>query len=153
MSLLLTYLAIAIGISFLCSVLEAVLLSISPSYVESVTVKHPKRGKVLYRIRDRLDQSIASILILNTFAHTIMIHQNEKNIDSLLHFQIKICWYSRNTDYYFIAQYELRRFILVCTAFFMIQQYFSPGGYFALWIITLLCFSLYSFFMIQYFLS
>ena len=71
MSLLLTYLAIAIGVSFLCSVLEAVLLSITPSYVESVTVKHPKRGKVLYRIRDRLDQSIASILILNTFAHTM----------------------------------------------------------------------------------
>ena len=71
MSLLLTYLAIAIGVSFLCSVLEAVLLSITPSYVESISAKHPNRGKTLYRIRDRLDQSIASILILNTFAHTM----------------------------------------------------------------------------------
>ncbi|MFK8027802.1 MAG: CNNM domain-containing protein [Gammaproteobacteria bacterium] len=71
MSLLFTYLAIAIGISFLCSVLEAVLLSITPSYVESVIAKHPKKGNVLYRVKDRLDQSIASILILNTFAHTM----------------------------------------------------------------------------------
>lgn len=71
MSLLLTYLAIAIGVSFLCSVLEAVLLSITPSYVESITTKYPNRGKILYRVKDRLDQSIASILILNTFAHTM----------------------------------------------------------------------------------
>ena len=71
MSLLLTYLAIAIGVSFLCSVLEAVLLSITPSYVESMTANSPNRGKVLARVKERLDQSIASILILNTFAHTM----------------------------------------------------------------------------------
>jgi CBS domain containing-hemolysin-like protein len=71
MTLLFIYLAIAIGISFVCSILEAVLLSITPSYVESITAKHPKRGKVVERVKDRLDQSIASILILNTFAHTM----------------------------------------------------------------------------------
>jgi len=71
MSLLLTYLVIAIGVSFLCSVLEAVLLSITPSYVESVSATNAKRGEKLYRIKERLDRSIASILILNTFAHTM----------------------------------------------------------------------------------
>lgn len=71
MSLLFTYLAIAIGVSFLCSVLEAVLLSITPSYVESISAKHPNKGKMLHRVKDRLDRSIASILILNTFAHTM----------------------------------------------------------------------------------
>ena len=71
MTLLITYLAIAIGVSFLCSVLEAVLLSITPSYVESMTAKYPNRAKILYRVKDRLDRSIASILILNTFAHTM----------------------------------------------------------------------------------
>ena len=71
MTLLFTYLAIAIGVSFLCSVLEAVLLSITPSYVESVNSSNPSRGKALSRVKDRLDQSIASILILNTFAHTM----------------------------------------------------------------------------------
>jgi len=71
MTLLIIYLAVAIGVSFVCSVLEAVLLSTSPSYVEDVARKHPIQGKVLVKVRDRLDQSISSILILNTFAHTM----------------------------------------------------------------------------------
>ncbi len=71
MTLLLIYLAIAIGVSFVCSILEAVLLSITPSFVESYTNEHPKSGLVLYRVKDRLDESISSILILNTFAHTM----------------------------------------------------------------------------------
>ena len=71
MTLLIIYLVIAIGVSFLCSVLEAVLLSITPSYVESVAQKHPERGKILSGVKNRLDQSISSILIVNTFAHTM----------------------------------------------------------------------------------
>ena len=71
MSLLILYLVIAIGVSFLCSILEAVLLSISPSYVAGVVSEHPNGGKVLIRVKDRLDESISSILILNTFAHTM----------------------------------------------------------------------------------
>ena len=71
MTLLLIYLAIAIGVSFICSILEAVLLSITPSYVESIASQYPDKGKVLVRVKDRLDQSISSILILNTFAHTM----------------------------------------------------------------------------------
>ena len=71
MTLLLVYLVIAIGVSFMCSVLEAVLLSTTPSYVEEVSRKHPIQGKVLIKVRERLDQSISSILILNTFAHTM----------------------------------------------------------------------------------
>ena len=71
MSLLLLYLAIAIGVSFICSVLEAVLLSITPSYVETVVNQSPHKGKVLVTVKSRVDQSISSILILNTFAHTM----------------------------------------------------------------------------------
>ncbi|MDH5391701.1 MAG: CNNM domain-containing protein [Gammaproteobacteria bacterium] len=71
MTLLFIYLAIAIGVSFLCSILEAVLLSITPSYVESVSNSQPKDSKVLIHVKQRLDQSISSILILNTFAHTM----------------------------------------------------------------------------------
>jgi len=71
MTLLIIYLTIAIGVSFVCSILEAVLLSITPSYVESITNQYPKRGKILSRVKNRLDQSISSILILNTFAHTM----------------------------------------------------------------------------------
>lgn len=71
MTLLLVYLFIAIGVSFVCSILEAVLLSITPSYVESTAKQYPNKAKVLVRVKDRLDQSISSILILNTFAHTM----------------------------------------------------------------------------------
>ena len=71
MTLLLIYLAIAVGVSFICSILEAVLLSITPSYVESTARQYPEKGKVLVDVKERLDQSISSILILNTFAHTM----------------------------------------------------------------------------------
>jgi CBS domain containing-hemolysin-like protein len=71
MTLLIVYLAIAIGISFLCSVLEAVLLSITPSYVEQVSTTSPRSGARLAASRAKLDQSLSSILIINTFAHTM----------------------------------------------------------------------------------
>jgi CBS domain containing-hemolysin-like protein len=71
MTLLITYLVIAIGVSFLCSVLEAVLLSVTPAYVESQLRRHPRRSRPLQGVKARLDESISSILILNTFAHTM----------------------------------------------------------------------------------
>jgi CBS domain containing-hemolysin-like protein len=71
MTLLLTYLTIAIGISFLCSVLEAVLLSVTPTFVEQIQARRPIAGARLQQVREKLDASLASILILNTFAHTM----------------------------------------------------------------------------------
>ena len=71
MTLLIIYLCIAIGVSFLCSVLEAVLLSITPSYVEAKLKKSPRQGKVIQKVKGNLDDSISCILILNTFAHTM----------------------------------------------------------------------------------
>ena len=71
MTLLLLYLAIAIGVSFLCSILEAVLLSITPSYLAQLTEARPKSGRAIQAVKDRLDESLSSILILNTFAHTM----------------------------------------------------------------------------------
>ncbi len=71
MALLIFYLALSIGVSFLCSVLEAVLLSLTPSFVETMKRERPGAGRVLEQVRDNLDNSIACILILNTFAHTM----------------------------------------------------------------------------------
>jgi CBS domain containing-hemolysin-like protein len=71
MTLLIVYLLIAIGVSFLCSILEAVLLSITPSYLAKLSVERPKSGRIISRVKDRLDESLSSILILNTFAHTM----------------------------------------------------------------------------------
>ncbi|MEP1469497.1 MAG: hemolysin family protein [Halieaceae bacterium] len=71
MTLLVIYLVIAIGVSFLCSILEAVLLSVTPAFVESELRNKPRRAKALKQVKTDLDQSISSILILNTFAHTM----------------------------------------------------------------------------------
>ena len=71
MTLLILYLVIAIGVSFLCSVLEAVLLSITPAFVEQMQSESPERAKTLIKVKEKLDESISSILILNTFAHTM----------------------------------------------------------------------------------
>ena len=68
MTLLFVYLFIAIGVSFLCSVLEAVLLSITPSYVENLKASKIRSGELLARVKNQLDVSLSSILILNTFA-------------------------------------------------------------------------------------
>lgn len=71
MTLLFIYLTIAIGVSFLCSILEAVLLSVTPSFVEKTQLERPRSAKYLVQVRENLDKSLASILILNTFAHTM----------------------------------------------------------------------------------
>ena len=71
MTLLFIYLTIAIGVSFICSVLEAVLLSLTPSYVEQLSTQSPRKSKTVAKVKQRLDESISGILILNTFAHTM----------------------------------------------------------------------------------
>lgn len=69
--LLMVYIVSAIGFSFLCSVAEAVLLSITPSYIEGQKEKAPKYAARLKRLKqDNIDQSLAAILTLNTIAHT-----------------------------------------------------------------------------------
>lgn len=68
--LLITYFLIAVGISFLCSILEAVILSITPAYIEVVKSKKKSSGELLEKQKDNIDQSIGAILTLNTFAHT-----------------------------------------------------------------------------------
>ena len=71
MTMLVIYLIIAIGVSFLCSILEAVLLSSTTSYVQQMQSQYPRRGRKLKQVKDNLDKSLSGILILNTFAHTM----------------------------------------------------------------------------------
>ena len=71
MDLLILYFALAVGISFICSVLEAVLLSVNMSYISLLEKEKPKEGKLLRTQKVEISKSIASILILNTIAHTL----------------------------------------------------------------------------------
>lgn len=69
--LMIIYFLIAVGVSFLCSILEAVLLSITPSYIEIVKKDKNKLGLLMEYQKKNIDFSIAAILTLNTFAHTL----------------------------------------------------------------------------------
>lgn len=61
---------VAIGVSALCSVLEAVFLSVTPSHVAALAERGDRAGRILVALRERLDEPIAAILTLNTVAHT-----------------------------------------------------------------------------------
>ena len=69
--LLITYFMLAVGVSFICSILEAVLLSQNQSYIESLKTKKPNLAKRLEKQKKDIELSIGSILTLNTFAHTL----------------------------------------------------------------------------------
>jgi len=70
--MLFTYILLALVFSFLCSVAEAVLLSITPSYIAGLRDKKPKLAAHLKKLKqDNVDQSLAAILTLNTIAHTV----------------------------------------------------------------------------------
>ena len=71
MDLLILFFLLSVGISFLCSVLESVLLSISMSYIAVMEKERPSVGKLLRLQKKNINKSIASILILNTIANTL----------------------------------------------------------------------------------
>lgn len=71
MTLLVFYLLLALGVSFLCSVLESVLLSITPSFTVAYEKEHPVSGKHLRNFKTDIDRPLAAILCLNTIAHTV----------------------------------------------------------------------------------
>ena len=60
-----------VGTSFLCSVLESILLSTNMSYISVLEENNPVAGKLLKKLKIDIDSSIASILILNTIANTL----------------------------------------------------------------------------------
>ncbi|MEZ9140316.1 MULTISPECIES: CNNM domain-containing protein [unclassified Shewanella] len=62
---------IAIAISFLCSVFEAVLLSVTPSYIANLAKTNPKAAKRLDKQKQNVESPLVSILTLNTIAHTV----------------------------------------------------------------------------------
>src|SRR5210317_447793 len=71
MLLLVTAIAVVLVVSFACSILESVLLSLTRPQVEITGRRHPRAGRMLTRFKENMDVPIAAILILNTAAHTI----------------------------------------------------------------------------------
>lgn len=71
MTLLFVYLFIAISFSFLCSMLEAIILSTTPTFVEIKNEEKKEYSKKLKHLKENIDKPLAAILTLNTFAHTV----------------------------------------------------------------------------------
>ena len=71
MGLIFLYLSIALFVSFLCSVLEAVLLSTPASFITMKETEGAKGAKLLKKLKNNIDRPISAILSLNTVAHTV----------------------------------------------------------------------------------
>ena len=71
MGLLLLYLFVAMGISFLCSLLESVLMSAQVSYITMREEEGDRNAKLFMRYKQEPDRPLAAILSLNTIANTV----------------------------------------------------------------------------------
>lgn len=70
--LLAIFVFMAVGVSFACSLAESTLLSLTPSYIADVKEKDPKKAQMLKTLKqDKVDQSLAAVLTLNTIANTM----------------------------------------------------------------------------------
>jgi CBS domain containing-hemolysin-like protein len=68
---MIVFAAVALVFSFLCSVAEAVLLSVSPAYLSAHVAKGSRSARMLATAKGEIDRSLAAILTLNTVAHTV----------------------------------------------------------------------------------
>lgn len=71
MASLVFFFVVSIVFSFLCSIWEAVLLSVTPSYVSRMQKDHPGIGQMLFHFKEDIDRPLSAILTLNTIAHTV----------------------------------------------------------------------------------
>ena len=71
MELLLLYIVLTISLSFLCSIMEAVLLSINPTFIKIKLKEGKSYAKKLSELKKSIDEPLIIILTLNTVAHTV----------------------------------------------------------------------------------
>lgn len=70
-ALLIFFVLLSTGVSFLCSIGEAVLLSVTPSFVEKLKGEGKKEGELLGEMKENVERPLSVILTLNTIAHTV----------------------------------------------------------------------------------
>ena len=71
MALLFIYFFLAVVVSFCCSVMEAVMLSISSVYVRAAIKKNKAYGNLLKSLKNQVNRPLSAILTLNTFANMV----------------------------------------------------------------------------------
>ncbi len=70
-SMLIIFFLLSITFSFLCSIWEAVLLSITPAHTQQLVQQGGELGESLQSFKENIDRPLAAILTLNTIAHTV----------------------------------------------------------------------------------
>ena len=71
-ALLIFYISLSLVVSFICSISEAAILTMTPSYIDSLKEDDPKTATLLEDVKvHNIEKSISSILTLNTVAHTL----------------------------------------------------------------------------------
>lgn len=70
MTLLIVLVVLTVGLSFLCSLMEAALLSTTPTYISSLEEKRPSAYKKMSALKADVDRPLSAILMLNTIANT-----------------------------------------------------------------------------------
>lgn len=71
MALLITYVLIALGFSFLCSLLEATLLTVTPASIHAARSRGERWAVKMAALKDDVEAPLSAILTLNTVAHTM----------------------------------------------------------------------------------
>jgi len=71
MTALITYFLTALFVSFLCSLLESVLLSLSIAHVSVLEKEGDAAGKLIAELKQNINKPLAAILTVNTIANTI----------------------------------------------------------------------------------
>ena len=71
MTLLIIYVTIALVFSFLCSIAEAVLLSVTTAHITVLEQEGRSSGTFLRELKSDINKPLSAILTLNTIAHTV----------------------------------------------------------------------------------
>ena len=71
MTILILYVALALFFSFLCSISEAVLLSVTTAHISVLEQEGKTSGSLLRELKGDINKPLAAILTLNTIAHTV----------------------------------------------------------------------------------
>ena len=71
MNALIFYFLLALGVSFLCSLLESVILSISHTHIAVLLKAERKSGFILETLKENINRPLAAILTINTIANVV----------------------------------------------------------------------------------
>lgn len=114
MGLLIFYGVIAIFLSFLCSILEAVLLSVTPTYINVAKQEEKTFALGLEKLKKDVDRPLIAILTLNTIAHTvgaILVGKQAEKLASAQGFD----WHLLGMDIVFVTSAVMTFLVLVAS--------------------------------------